>query len=108
MAISPPGNPIERIITAGIYQYTVTESQSAKLPGQFDGPGDAYRHMVLAAELTRVFGEKHARDILGLHEAQGWVEKSIGINKSQTPEREIMDNESNERGIAIGKALREA
>ena len=69
MAISPPGNPVERIITAGIYQYTVTESQSVNLPGQFDGPGDAYRHIVLAAELTRVFGEKHARAILGLHEA---------------------------------------
>jgi hypothetical protein len=106
MAISPPGNPVERIITAGIYQYTVTESQSVNLPGQFDGPGDAYRHIVLAAELTRVFGEKHARAILGLHEAQGWVEKFIGVDKSQTPEREMMDNESNERGIAIGNAAR--
>ena len=106
MSIAAPGNPIERFITAGIYQYTVTESKSQRLPGQFDGPGDAYRHIVLAAELTRVFGEQHARDILGLHEIQGWVEKSIGINKSQTQERENMDNESNERGIAIGNAAR--
>ena len=107
MAISPPGNPIERFITAGIYQYTVTESQSAKLPGQFDGPGDAYRHIILAAELTRVHGEVYARTILNAHEVEGWVSKFIGRETSQTQERQNMDNESNERGIAIGKALRE-
>lgn len=57
MTISPPGSPIERIITAGIYQYTVAEAKASRSPGQFDGPGDACRHIVLAAELTRVFGE---------------------------------------------------
>jgi hypothetical protein len=107
MAIAAPGNFFERIITAGIYQYTVTEAKASRLPGQFDGPGDAYRHIILAAELTRVHGEVYARTILNAHEVEGWVSKFIGREASQTQERQNMDNESNERGIAIGKALRE-
>ena len=37
------------------------ESWWSNLPGRIDGPADAYRHILLAAELTRRFGEDYGR-----------------------------------------------
>jgi len=39
----------------------IKESLASQLPGRTDGPADAYRHILLAAELTRRFGEDRAR-----------------------------------------------
>src|SRR5512132_3841273 len=60
------------------------ESQSSKLPGRENGPADAYRHLLWAGELTRRFGEKRARLILGAHEIEGRI---LG----QSPDAESMD-----------------
>jgi hypothetical protein len=40
------------------------ESKKSMLPGRQDGPADAYRHFLVAAELTRRIGPDGAR--LGL------------------------------------------
>ncbi len=37
----------------------------SEMPGLLNGPGDAYRHIVWAAEMTRRFGEAAARAMLG-------------------------------------------
>jgi hypothetical protein len=36
------------------------ESTASQLPGRTFGPADAYRHILLAAELTRAFGAERA------------------------------------------------
>ena len=76
------------------------ESQSSKLPGREDGPADAYRHLLWAGELTRRFGERRARQILGAHEIDG------RIRGGQSPDAEKMDRHNNELGIALGKSAR--
>lgn len=72
------------------------EAKNSPLPGLKNGPADAYRHIIGAAELTRRYGESAARMMLKGHEVQG----SLGTQK--TDERE-MDEHNNEIGIAIGK-----
>ena len=56
------------------------------MPGRYDGPADAYRHGLLAAELTRKYGRHEARKILNAHEWTG----NIG---GQEAEAEAMDNQ---------------
>lgn len=72
------------------------ESWWSNLPGRIDGPADAYRHILLAAELTRRFGEDYARAILELHERTGAAD-------GQTSAAEAMDRANNEVGIDIGR-----
>jgi hypothetical protein len=76
------------------------ESQNWNLPGREDGPADAYRHLLWAGELTRRFGERRARQILGAHEIDG------RIRGGQSPDAERMDRHNNELGIALGKDAR--
>lgn len=47
------------------------EAEGSSLPGLHDGPGDAYRHILGAAELTRRHGEVAARAMLEAHEIKG-------------------------------------
>jgi Domain of unknown function (DUF6973) len=76
-----------------------TESMKSNLPGRENGPADAYRHLLWAGELTRRFGERRARQILGAHEIEG---KIFG----QSADAEQMDRHNNEIGIALGKRAR--
>jgi len=73
------------------------ESVESQLPGRNNGPADAYRHILLAAELTRRFGEACARKILEEHEEDN-------RRTGQTPDEEAMDRRNNEIGIQIGRA----
>src|SRR5262249_41647885 len=74
----------------------ISEMVGSQLPGRERGPADAYRHLLWAAELTRRFGEQRAREILGLHEQAGDLQK-------QRPDEEAMDLHNNEIGVSIGR-----
>jgi Ca2+-binding RTX toxin-like protein len=84
------------LATSGVSEGAIRESLASQLPGRTDGPADAYRHILLAAELTRRFGEEIARAILGAHEVTG----NAG---GQTPAAEAMDRANNDLGISLGK-----
>jgi len=75
--------------------------RGTQLPGRENGPADAYRHILLAAELTRKYGEDYARKLLDGHE---WT----GNKDGQTKPAESMDRHNNEIGIEIGNRLRES
>ena len=93
------GESIYDRATNGINNLAINESVWSGLPGRSDGPADAYRHILLAAELTRTFGETQARFMLNLHEWRG-------NRDGQTPDSEAMDRHNNEIGISIGNKIR--
>ncbi|MCD8457112.1 hypothetical protein FUT69_02530 [Xylella taiwanensis] len=76
----------------------IYESTWSYLPGREDGPADAYRHLLLSAELTRIYGDSYARALLNFHE---WDGNRLG----QSSASYRMDQHNNELGIAIGKRL---
>lgn len=76
------------------------EAEGSYLPGLHNGPADAYRHMLGAAELTRRYGETAARAMLEANEVKGDV-----IDRQSAGERE-MDSHNNDIGIAIGQDAR--
>lgn len=47
------------------------KSVESQLPGREGGPADAYRHLIWAAELTRLYGEDAARAMLDAKERYG-------------------------------------
>ena len=73
------------------------EAENSGLPGVHNGPGDAYRHIIGAAEITRRFGEATARVALEGHELKGL------IYGKQPLEEAAMDRHNNEIGIKIGR-----
>lgn len=79
-----------------VSRVAINESSQAQLPGRENGPADAYRHILLAAELTRLYGEAIARIILEQHEIEGKID-------GQSAESEAMDRHNNKIGISIGK-----
>ncbi len=48
------------IATQGVSVLAISEAVYSNLPGRDLGPADAYRHILLAAELTRRYGETKA------------------------------------------------
>ncbi|MFH0783337.1 MAG: calcium-binding protein, partial [Pseudomonadota bacterium] len=87
-------------LSLGAYAAAQNEAEQSGLPGQIDGPGDAYRHILLAAELTRLFGEVAAQAILDNHEVED--RKYTGYSKAA----EDMDRYNNKKGIDIGKTAK--
>jgi hypothetical protein len=73
----------------------------SELPGLEDAPADAFRHMVLAAELTRLYGASIASDILDEHE------KSGRHLDGWTQDAENMDRRNNTVGMRIGKTAKD-
>lgn len=73
----------------------------SRLPGLEDGPADAFRHMVWAAELTRLYGASIASDILNEHE------KSGRHLDGWTQDAENMDRRNNTVGIRIGATAKD-
>lgn len=70
----------------------IGESVASQLPSRANGgPADAYRHMLLSAELTRNYGQEAAFTILESHE----FENTGGADNG-------LDFWNNEIGIAIG------
>ncbi|WP_316979165.1 DUF6973 domain-containing protein [Shumkonia mesophila] len=71
------------------------EAGASRLPGLHNGPGDAYRHIIGAAEMTRRYGAAMALAALNAHETyQG---------AGQSDDERKMDQHNNEIGIAIGR-----
>lgn len=63
-----PNEVAYAIATLGVTNAAIRESARSGLPGRENGPADAYRHILLSAELTRRFGEGYARQLLDTHE----------------------------------------
>ncbi|MBM3565434.1 MAG: hypothetical protein FJX42_04890 [Alphaproteobacteria bacterium] len=88
-------NPYSKIY--GVVDHAQAEAVKSGLPGLHNGPGDAYRHIIGAGEITRRFGEPTARVALEGHEIEGVV-------RNRQPRSELhMDRHNNEIGIAIGR-----
>ncbi|CAA7623034.1 hypothetical protein [Magnetospirillum sp. UT-4] len=73
-----------------------SKSVESQLPGREGGPADAYRHLIWAAELTRLYGEDTARAMLDAKERYGRA-------TDQPADQEAMDRHNNEVGIKLGK-----
>lgn len=89
---------VSDLATTGVATDAIKESVNSQLPGRNNGPADAYRHVLLSAELTRQFGETYARAALDFHE---WD----GNRTGQAADTNRMDEHNNELGIALGKRL---
>lgn len=72
------------------------------LPGHVSGPQDAFRHIVGAAELTRIYGPLPAWMALEFNELKGSHSNSPS-GGPQSPEDAAMDRHNNEIGIKIGR-----
>ena len=83
--------------TSSAWQAAESESTASQLPGRGDGPADAYRHLLISAELTRLFGEEKARLLLAANE---------NVNLIYPGPSTKMDLHNNEIGIKIGKDAR--
>lgn len=88
-------NPYAKI--EGAVDPAKNESSASGLPGIHNGPGDAYRHVIGAAEITRRFGETTARIALEGHELEGFYSGKQPLAEA------VMDRHNNEIGIQIGR-----
>jgi len=59
---------IEAAATSGASGWARALSVASQLPGRIDGPADAYRHLLISAELHRLFNSKYADTLLFVHE----------------------------------------
>lgn len=71
------------------------EANDTYLPGQHNGPQDAFRHILGAAEITRRFGTFAARSLLNFNEYR----RSIDNPDFRYTSEEYMDFHNNEIGI---------
>jgi len=87
----------------------VQESSFSGLPGRGNGPADAYRHMLWAAEVTASLKNTGlsddaaaaiARNALGLHESD--LLSTPDPNPLVNPYSHQMDLQNNEIGIQVG------
>lgn len=90
---------INDVATSGIASQAVNESIYSYLPGREDGPADAYRHLLLSAELARTNTETFTRAVLAAHEFTGNAQ-------DQTSDANKMDEHNNELGIQLGLRLK--
>lgn len=81
--------------TDGAADWAVSLATASQLPGRVDGPADAFRHLLIAGELHRVYGDHHARVLLAGHE-EDW---NFFSDKS-------MDDYNNSIGREIGRYVR--
>ncbi|BAZ31323.1 hypothetical protein NIES4074_37950 [Cylindrospermum sp. NIES-4074] len=71
------------------------EANYSGLPGRTDGPADAYRHILWAAELTRQYGPDVAREALTFHE----------LDSTQNQVQHEIDYHNNRIGVALGETM---
>jgi hypothetical protein len=89
--------------TGGASDWAIGMAVASQLPGRRDGPADVYRHLLIAAELNRIFSEDKAARYLWGHEVLGFVrgEYYSGQNSGSG-----MDTYVNKIGAAIGRYVR--
>ena len=84
------------------------EARSSDLPGQAEGPADAYRHLVGVAELSRRAGPSLAFYMAEYNEVRSWFAMGSStlhgrpIARTKTPEGRSMDRRNNALALAIG------
>ncbi|TAH37652.1 MAG: hypothetical protein EYC62_01845 [Alphaproteobacteria bacterium] len=86
----------EIIRARAIHKFAEREAVDSQLPGRKRGPADAYRHMLGAAEATRIYGELPT-SVAG---------EAGEIISGNTAEESAMDRHNNKIGIEIGKIAR--
>jgi hypothetical protein len=85
---------------ASVEQAAEAEADRSPLPGYYNGPADAYRHIVATAELRRRFGFAVAYAIVTGNEVIGTHGKEYRAELRQ------MDDHNNAIGLAIGATAR--
>lgn len=91
-----------------VHQFAKAAAIASRLPGYESGPGDAFRHMVGAAELTRRIGALPAYAAVEGNETISWfmerynalLGRDLGLGRN--PEDRAMDRINNAIGIRIG------
>ena len=91
----PTWHRIQNAATDGAADWAVGLTVASQLPGRLDGPADAFRHLLIAGELHRIYGKIHAQRLLDAHELDG----GIFSDKS-------MDKYNNDIGREIGQFVR--
>lgn len=91
----PTWHRVQNTWTDGAADWAVSLSIASQLPGRIDGPADAFRHLLIAGELNRVYGDRYAHDLLWAHELDG----GVFSDKS-------MDDYNNAIGREIGRYVR--
>ncbi len=86
---------LQNAATDGAADWAVSLATASQLPGRVDGPADAFRHLLIAGELHRVYGDHHAKALLRGHE-EDW---NYFSDKS-------MDDYNNSIGREIGQYVR--
>lgn len=92
-------------IVEEVRQFANAAAEAARLPGIGNGPGDAFRHLVGAAELVRRIGLVPASVILEANETKSWVEQASrdpGYPSGLGAEERKMDRTNNPIGARIG------
>lgn len=85
-----------------VYEVAETESMSSHLPGFYNGPADAYRHLIGAAEMQRRFGWALSRIVVNGNEY--W--RTHAPHEGQSPGSRQMDDHNNALGFGIGLRAR--
>ncbi|WP_246252520.1 DUF6973 domain-containing protein [Parasulfitobacter algicola] len=86
---------LESVATGGASDWATALSVASQLPGRIDGPADAYRHLLISAELHRNFNPTYADTLLAGHELDFGLSSNSG-----------MDFHNNEIGRQIGLYVR--
>jgi len=88
-------NEFRSIGTNGVTDWVVAMTTASQLPGRIDGPADAYRHLLLSAELHRRFEPEYADFLLDGHELDDFFGSGAASNTH-------MDVFNNDIGKSIG------
>lgn len=97
-----------RAIAAEVREFAEVEALNAGLPGQDQGPADAYRHLVGVGELARRAGPLSAFAAAEWNEIESFVEmtrmvmQGRGISPSEMPLARRMDRHNNRLAVGIG------
>jgi hypothetical protein len=83
-----------------IHQKATDEADNSGLPGHIDGPNDALRHIIGAAELVRQHGESIGKAILEANELDGSYNRGAA---NQSRDGAAMDRHNNPIGVLIGR-----
>lgn len=101
-----------RAIAAEVRRFAEAEALSSRLPGQDQGPADAYRHLIGVAELSRRAGPLLAAAMAERNEwtsTEAMLRSILGgrpIAPSNMPAARMMDRHNNLLAVGIGARAR--
>lgn len=103
-----------RAIAGEVRDFAEAEATASRLPGQDQGPADAYRHLVGVAELSRRAGPLLAAAMAERNEwtsTEAMLRSILGgrpIAPSNMPAARAMDRHNNLLAVGIGARARSA